>query len=412
MIPIGRRNFIARMGLGAGAYLLSPVCRKLIREAHGQAPTDKRLVFLNYGGSARQKDRIIPEVNGETIVKFKESLRDLEPLRDRVIVATQFVAGPRDPLHGSGSSWVRFRGAAVYDWVASKLGTRDPLPTIKLHLVDKGGEGGTSGVTKASVAFAQVFGAPGGSATPATSGQNIEQLLARRKSVLDFIVRDIEVATRDLAGLERAKLEEYLDSIRRLERKLMTPSPVAMPTATLDCRNPRPPAAELDKPVDGGGSSPERVAFTVELIVAAMACQRTHVATYSLHGNYKAFGYDTAQYKPLEWHARMLHGGVLPERQAIDRIQFGSLARIYQGLAQYREGDGTMADQTLILWTDSFGGEHHHGAASHPLLVIGNPGRRLRSGRYVVTSGTMEEGYGAALRGLGLDGGTGGPTFG
>ena len=69
---IGRRNFLAGLGLGAGATLLSPFAKHLIQRAQGQESASRRLVFMNTMNGLGQIDteRWVPssaELNADTL---------------------------------------------------------------------------------------------------------------------------------------------------------------------------------------------------------------------------------------------------------------------------------------------------------------------------------------------------------
>lgn len=60
-----------------------------------------------------------------------------------------------------------------------------------------------------------------------------------------------------------------------------------------------------------------------------------------------------------------------------------AVARLWERLKAIPEGNGTMADRTLILWFSDAGGNHQNGWRTQPVIIVGNAGGRLRTGRYL-----------------------------
>lgn len=155
---------------------------------------------------------------------------------------------------------------------------------------------------------------------------------------------------------------------------------------------------------------PEIADANTELAIAALGCGLTNVVTIAyVHGRGTyAFLRDRPGVEPDSWgldkhdnhhrgHARML--------VEIDRWQATHLARIVAALKALPEGQGSVWDRTMIVWINSGGGKHHFGERDHPLVVIGNPGSRLRSGRYVsFPRGTrcLSDAYVTVARALGV----------
>jgi hypothetical protein len=50
-------------------------------------------------------------------------------------------------------------------------------------------------------------------------------------------------------------------------------------------------------------------------------------------------------------------------------------------LSAFRDGGGSLADQTLVMWVNCGGGLHHGGSDTHPVILVGNAGGALRAGR-------------------------------
>ncbi|MDB4653220.1 hypothetical protein OAE39_03000, partial [Akkermansiaceae bacterium] len=58
------------------------------------------------------------------------------------------------------------------------------------------------------------------------------------------------------------------------------------------------------------------------------------------------------------------------------------IARLAAALKAMPEGNGTMLDNTVIVYTSDNGETHHSSGVNYPIVILGNLGGRLQSGRY------------------------------
>ena len=57
-------------------------------------------------------------------------------------------------------------------------------------------------------------------------------------------------------------------------------------------------------------------------------------------------------------------------------------ARLAAALGSMPEGDGTMLDNTVMIYTSDNGETHHSSGVNYPMVILGDLGGRLKSGRY------------------------------
>jgi hypothetical protein len=85
-----------------------------------------------------------------------------------------------------------------------------------------------------------------------------------------------------------------------------------------------------------------------------------------------------------------LHGGVghgqvkniLDARTKICNFQFKQIARIAEALKSIPEGDGTMLDNTVFIYTSDNGETHHSSGVNYPMMILGDLDGRLARRRY------------------------------
>lgn len=404
---IGRRNFLSSLGLGVGAYLLSPIHKQLISEALGQPQSRRRLfLYLTQGGFApasEDHEGYWPTPGADAnAFTLGPAMTPLEPYRDELLFAESFYNPYNKHLHGNGFSTTTCisdlgngeekqpAGISFDRWVAKSIGANAPILSLNLcpHEVDDSDPQHTLSADgpKAIVppmlnpvkAFAQIFG----NAAPndPNAGAAAEAKLARDKSVLDALAGDISKMSSRLAGAEKAKLDQYLTSVRDLEKQIGE-----LAAAQTDCQALTPPPGNI---YDQGRRSPREPVYKalVDIGVNAMACGLTQVVTF-----FAAEG--GLDFMPLErpdgdvkfcGSHQMWHGKGSPnDHLQYYRFQFANMADVRKRLGGFGEGDGSIADSTLLLNFCVNGGPHHNGQDRYFAVFVGKLGGRLKSGRYL-----------------------------
>lgn len=121
----------------------------------------------------------------------------------------------------------------------------------------------------------------------------------------------------------------------------------------------------------------------VEIAIAALKAGVTNVATLSAgmckpDGSWQGLGITIGSHE-LGHRNQMTE----PAWLTLRRFNMELLVRFIDALSAEREGNGTMMDNTLIVYTSCHGEEHHARGHRWPFLLIGNLGGRIRTGRYI-----------------------------
>lgn len=218
--------------------------------------------------------------------------------------------------------------------------------------------------------------------------------LLRRRSILDVVTADIAQLEGAFAGLEREKLQRHIESIRLLETRIgqqlagaqgQTATPVAggapAPTfvAPVACNQPNLP----------GGLQPiENSATHVELATTAMACDITRVAHIEF-GHHQSCPIDLPGAQG-DWHNDFMHASqdrsnLINTERFVAQQFANAITRLKQTPAP--DGNGTLYDQTFMLWVREMGDAVVHNGNSMPFVVAGRAGGYLRAGNGFLTGG-------------------------
>ncbi|BFM08835.1 DUF1552 domain-containing protein [Halioxenophilus aromaticivorans] len=193
---------------------------------------------------------------------------------------------------------------------------------------------------------------------------------ARKASILDFVLADSQRLNPKLGANDRRKLEEYLDSIRSVEKRIQKAS-----QQSLDIN-----ADVITLPAGLPDSFEEHVRLMTELQILALQSDMTRVVTLMAGRELSNRAYP--EIGVPDAHHSLSHHGYDPEK--IDKLvkinqyhmqQFGYLL---ERLATTPDGEGSLLDSTLVLGGASLGESNEHDNMDLPVLVAGGgvPGNR------------------------------------
>jgi hypothetical protein len=202
----------------------------------------------------------------------------------------------------------------------------------------------------------------------------LDVLKLKRKSVIDFVHRELDSFGKRLGTDDQAKIEAHLTSLRDIEKRLSAAG------ASASCAKPT---------IGTGGSKQDVVTLhktMFDLIAAALRCDVTRVATLD---TYDDGGGDGNSFPWLavnsDYHA-VAHGGNgrAADKIKIDNYLYSQVAGLAKQLDETQEGGGTALDNSLIVV-----GNGQEDGASHqvypiPFTLIGNAGGALKTGGRVV----------------------------
>ncbi len=194
-------------------------------------------------------------------------------------------------------------------------------------------------------------------------------LVARRRSVLDFVKGDLGRLDRVLGTSDRQRLDAHLSGVRELERQLdLMSSGAAGPTC----------AAPAEPTVNGAKYSDEGELLLLDMTALALKCDLTRYASFMV-----AFGGASAGPAP-DQHA-LTHARDIEKMVPITQRQVTFFAHLLASLKDdtAREGDGTVLDNSLLY----LGSEMSDGAAhtndNLPIVLAGKGGGQVRTGRHI-----------------------------
>jgi hypothetical protein len=208
------------------------------------------------------------------------------------------------------------------------------------------------------------------------------------QSILDSLVVDATRVRSQISSADRAKLDEYLESIRDIENRIDR----AKKNETLEGW--QPPAAEptFARPNE---ELPQNVAehmrLMLDLIVLAFQMDKTRIATCMLNNDLSQMNFGFLEGVEGSLHLDLTHNGRDPDLEAmyLKTNQFHSqqFSYLIDRMQSISEGESTLFDNSiLLLFSNLFDGDRHE-ADEMPILVSGRGGGTLDHGRIIDVSG-------------------------
>lgn len=219
------------------------------------------------------------------------------------------------------------------------------------------------------VVFERLFGA-----SDSTDSKVRAARLAADKSILDSVSARIAELQRELGAGDRRKVDNYLESVRDVERRIRKAEEQSSRELP-----------EVDKPSGVPASFEEHAELMYDLQLLAFQSDLTRVTTF-MYGReitgrtYPALGIN-------ESHHSISHHGEDPEKIAkLIRIQshhVALFAKYIEKLKATPDGDGTLLDHSMIMFGSGIANSdrHTHGPL-HP-VIIGGGGGTIKGGRHI-----------------------------
>jgi hypothetical protein len=302
-----------------------------------------------------------------------------------------------------------YAGTSMDQLYAQRFGQDDPVPSIQLAIEsdDTGGchygyacvyMGPISwasptrplpAIRDPRMAFDQLFG----------SGGTPEDRAARRRtdrSILDWIARDVVRLKADLGPGDRRRLEQYLEDVREVERRIQL-------VEAHNSTNPDLPPAPVGIP----DSFAEHVRIMFDLQALAFISGVTHVSSFKMSRDATGRTYPDSGTRTA-FHTASHHNEVqnnILDFAKINTYHVGTIPYFIEKLKKAPEGDGTVLDNTLIIYGSPMGDSNLHNHKRCPMFLAGHAGGLLKGNNHVVApDGTpMANTFLRLLHGIGVD---------
>ena len=304
-------------------------------------------------------------------------------------------------------------GTSLDQYYAKLAGPDTPIPSMQLCIENVDAAGGcsygyscvyTDSISWASpeeplpmirdprVVFDQLFGV---GATPEERAER----RAEDRSILDWIAGSVARLNRELGAADRARLSDYLDDVREIERRIQK----------VEAFNASGEPRELPgAPVGVPDSFEEHVRLMFDLQALAFASDITRVFAFKLGRDASNRVYPESGVK-FAFHSASHHQEReerITDYAKINKYHVGMVPYFLEKLKALKDSDGnSLLENTLVLYGSPMGNSNVHNHKRCPLFLAGHAGGRVRGGVHIRTADEtpMANAMLAVAHALGMD---------
>ena len=434
---VPRRLFLKASGVTLALPLLEAMipARTVIAQTAAAPRQRFASVFFPHGMAPGHWE---PAVEGALPAKLPYILESLEKVKDKTVVLSGLWSKSAEPPEGTTGSdhWVaaafltgiKPRKTAAADatvgsptidqLIAQKIGNETLLPSLQLSLEDPNssssncGEGYSCSYTNSiswvglptppgeplmrtaplpmelnpQVVFERLFGSGG---TPELRAQRLKQT----RSILDSLTDELARLKTDLGAGDQRTINQYTDEIREIERRIQIAAKASSETP------------EMDLPPGIPEQFDEHVKLHFDLLALAFKADITRVATVlgARDLTSRVYPFPRSPLFPEGGTSISFHGGShhqddpaqIRRYAALNRYHVSTMAYFAEKLRSIPEGDGTLLDNSLILYGTNMGNSNQHQHYDVPHILVGGATGKLQGNRHLayerksVTTGNL-----------------------
>ncbi len=399
---IARRTFLR----GVGTTLALPLLDGMVPAfAAGNDPAQAVRILYMYGPNGRIMKNWTPTIEGSGW-EMTPTLAPLAPFRDQMLVLSGLDVKAADPWEGEPGG-VHARPCAAYltgihpkpnkamgvsvdQYIAREFGKHTQLGSLEISMESSERVGANDGAYSDSYSKTISWRGP---ETPLPMEHNprkvFERLLGenqstdpamrrhmaqKNRSILDFVTGEVARLSAEIGPSDRNKLNEYLDAVRDIERRIQLSEEQAsreMP--------------EMERPAGKPATVEEHAKLMFDLMTLAFQADLTRVITFMWgseqhEGDYREIGVADGH------HASSHHAGqdyMIENCIKVDVFHSRLFAHLLDRLRSTADGEGSLLDHSIIVYgsglSDGMGHVHH----DVPTLLVGGGAGKLKGGSHI-----------------------------
>ena len=375
---IPRRTFLRGLGVTLGLPMLECMTPVFARAA--QPPTPKRMLVIANNLGLLPKN-FFPATTGSDYV-LSPYLDLLAEVRNEFSVFSGLSHPGVTGGHSTDNCFLTsargafksgFRNSISLDqFAAEKLGQVTRFPTLNLGVnIEKANrslswtrDGVLLPAEDSATALFQKMFVQGDAAEVQKQLQHLKQ----RGSILDTLNAEAGRFSRTLGSTDKARLDQYLTSVREVEQRLQTASEWE--------QRPKPVATQ-SAPTDINDSKLFFEKFDLMLSIAQLAFESdsTRIVTLMVDAFRTPVFSLPGQKATTETYHNLSHHGQKEEKvkqlEAADRQHMALLRKLIDNLAAKPEGDQRLLDRTMVLYGSNLGDANIHDNTNLPILLAG-----------------------------------------
>ncbi|MFP6764777.1 MAG: DUF1552 domain-containing protein, partial [Planctomycetaceae bacterium] len=211
----------------------------------------------------------------------------------------------------------------------------------------------------------------------------------RNQSVLDRVREEVASLGRRTSTADRSRLDEYLTSVREVEKRIERQR-VQQNKAADWAKHSGKSVVTMKRPDNGLPEDiREHMRLMCDIIALAFQTDKTRVGTLLLCRDISGLFYPFLGVRSA--HHSASHNDRSEDWEKISRYYCSQLAYLAGRLDAMPEGDGTVLDNSCLLWVNNMWSGSQHDSSKVPLLTAGSLGGTLQTGRVLDYTGRDDD---------------------
>ncbi|MFN0077441.1 MAG: DUF1552 domain-containing protein [Prosthecobacter sp.] len=204
------------------------------------------------------------------------------------------------------------------------------------------------------------------------------------KSVLDAVLADAQDLRRGISSSDQRKLDEYLDSVREVEKRIEN----AGKRGELQGWRPTLDKPNIKRPADGIPQDiGEHMRIMCDLLVLGFQTDTTRITTLKLNNDHSSLRFPNLGVDYMIHH--LLSHSDTADWLKVNQFFLQQVAYIARKLDAIQEGPRTLLDNTMLMYCSSML-TGNHDASQLPVVMLGGAGGRIKGGRVLDYKGKPE----------------------
>ena len=403
---IPRRTFLRGIGTTLALPLLDGMVPAFAGALDSASKAPVRVSYV-YVPNGRIMNQWTPQADGASF-ELSPTLEPLAAYRDRMLVISGLASREAEPKVGepvgnhalANAVWLTGvhpkkkgqLGVSADQIAARELGKDTNLASLELSLdspeIVGGGDGPDSDAylntlswrsettplpveNNPRAVFERLFG-EGDNTDPAVRLNRVK----KEHSILDVVTQQTSSLLGAIGTSDRAKLSEYLDSVRDVEQRIQREEAHTATSKELPM---------LERPAGIPDSYEKHAKLMFDLQVLAYQTDSTRVITFTMAREkseraYRELGISEGH------HALSHHNGdaaMIAKVAQIDIYQSKLFAYFLDKMKSTADGDGSLLDHTAILFGSALSDGHLHRPNNLPITLLGGAGGKIKGGRHL-----------------------------
>ncbi|MGH9770033.1 MAG: DUF1552 domain-containing protein, partial [Blastocatellia bacterium] len=202
------------------------------------------------------------------------------------------------------------------------------------------------------------------------------------RGVLDAVLADARSLRPKVSANDRKKLDEYLESIRDIEKRIDH----AAKEERLEGWHATLKQSDMPRPADDlPQNTPDHMKLMLDLIVLAFRMDKTRVITLMLNNDLSQMNFRFLEGVRGALHLDLTHNGKAPELEAMylktNQFHTRQFTYLVQRMKEIEEGGTSLLDNSILMFASSLFDGDAHSAEQLPIALAGKAGGALRTGR-------------------------------